>query len=395
MFIRVLGATVGCAAILGVCDTEAQVPGIAVSRALRYFQILPAGGPTDLFRAIRPPTVTASETSQVLARLWETTSSVRPFLPRAVLIGLPLLGPAGLRERTGQPVTVLTTGDNPARRFSLQSREHDDPTGSLVLIAAAVSLFGPILANMWKKSRTFRRQCARIAAAEQLTVGLFADEPNEESSAPARTILTLRDGRPRTAHVYVRAGVHTVQLIAHEMEHIIESLDGVDLGAHTEGGSVWKYPGGFETLRAVEMGRRVEREVKKAPLPGRPHDRSIDALAATGSEPFTVVQQNDRSVDHAPRTARLSADGRYLAFESFAQLVAADRNRIRDVYVMDLWTRQVTIESQGSNNTSADGEVSGLTSATTAVSSCSSRSPAICSIRLCRPTPLACMGGTA
>jgi len=248
--------------------------------------------------------------------------------------------------------------------------------GSLVLIAAAASLesasvadvrlppnlavdtpmFRPILANMWEKSRTFRRQCARIAAAEQLTVELFADEPNEESSAPARTIITLRDGRPRTAHVYLRAGVHTVQLIAHEMEHIIESLDGVDLGAQTDSGSVWKHPGGFETIRAVEMGGRVEREVLKASLAGRPHDRSIDALAATGSEPITVVQQNDRSVEHAPRTARLSADGRYVAFESFAQLVAADRNRIRDVYVMDLWTRQVTIESQGSNGTSADGE---------------------------------------
>jgi Tol biopolymer transport system component len=104
------------------------------------------------------------------------------------------------------------------------------------------------------------------------------------------------------------------------------------------------------------MGRRVAREVTEASLAGRHDSRLIDAPAATGSEPITVVQQDDRSVEHEPRAARLSADGRYVAFASFAPLVAADRNRIRDVYVMDLWTRRVTIESQGSNDTPADGE---------------------------------------
>ena len=248
--------------------------------------------------------------------------------------------------------------------------------GGLVLIAAAASvesasiddvrlppnlasdtpMFHPILANMWKASSTFRRQCARIAAADQLTVKLFADVPRGRSSAPARTIITHRDGRPRTADVYLRAGANTVRLIAHEMEHIIELLDGVDLGAQSGSGSVWKHSGGFETIRAVKMGRRVEREVMAASLAGRPHDGSIDAPAATGAELMTVVQQNDRSVEHDPRAARLSADGRYVAFESFAQLVAADRNRLRDVYVIDLWTRKVTLESQGSNDTPADGE---------------------------------------
>ena len=223
-------------------------------------------------------------------------------------------------------------------------------------LAADTPMFHPTLAHMWTSSRTFRRQCARIAAAEQLTVKLFAAVPNGTSAGPARTIITHRNGRPVTADVFLRPEFKTVQHIAHEMEHIIEQLDGVDLRSQAGNGNVWAHPGGFETIRAVEMGRRVEREVTEASRRGPPHYSSIDAHAATGPALTTIVQQNSRSAEDDPRAGRISGNGRYVVFTSFAPLVPADHNLVRDVYVMDLWTRQVTLESQGSNGTAAEGE---------------------------------------
>jgi hypothetical protein len=53
------------------------------------------------------------------------------------------------------------------------------------------------------------------------------------------------------------------ELIAHEMEHILEQLEGVDLQAR--GGVVWKSGDtAFETSRAIEAGRQAAREVTNA-----------------------------------------------------------------------------------------------------------------------------------
>ena len=58
----------------------------------------------------------------------------------------------------------------------------------------------------------------------------------------------------------------------------------------------------------------------------------------------TVLLQ--RAVVHpGPATVDVSADGRFVAFESAAALVPADRNRSVDIYVLDRSTGSVTLES--------------------------------------------------
>ena len=68
----------------------------------------------------------------------------------------------------------------------------------------------------------------------------------------------------------------------------------------------------------------------------------------------TVLRQ--RAVVHpGPATVDVSADGRFVAFESAAALVPADRNRSVDIYVLDRSTGNVTLESIVADATVGDG----------------------------------------
>jgi len=55
-----------------------------------------------------------------------------------------------------------------------------------------------------------------------------------------------------------------VELIAHELEHVLERLEGVNflLGAQVRGSGISLSGGTFETTRAIDAGRRVAREVR-------------------------------------------------------------------------------------------------------------------------------------
>jgi hypothetical protein len=128
---------------------------------------------------------------------------------------------------------------------------------------AAASVFQPFLDSMWRSSPTFNGQCRRLAAAERLKVVLRLEAPQRHPSFSARTVLQRRHGVLVAAEVFLSPTPDAVELIAHEVEHVLEQLDGVNLQAQVGSGNVWKgEDGAFETRRATEMGRRVAREVK-------------------------------------------------------------------------------------------------------------------------------------
>ena len=119
---------------------------------------------------------------------------------------------------------------------------------------------------MAAESPTFRRQLIRIAAEPRLTVHVEVLPERSIPGARAVTRLVRRDGM-LTARIEVSALDDVVELIAHEIEHVIEQIDGVDLatyaglpgtGVHTVGA------GGiaFETVRASRIGENVAREVR-------------------------------------------------------------------------------------------------------------------------------------
>ena len=73
-------------------------------------------------------------------------------------------------------------------------------------------------------------------------------------------------GSTDLALVRVRRGRHIVEIIAHELEHVLERVDGINyLQESRVGSAVRLLPGGaFETERAIAAGQRVAREVARA-----------------------------------------------------------------------------------------------------------------------------------
>jgi Tol biopolymer transport system component len=79
-------------------------------------------------------------------------------------------------------------------------------------------------------------------------------------------------------------------------------------------------------------------------------------LIAQDEEASPVTVLRPRAVAHpGPATVDVSADGRFVAFESAAALVPADRNRSVDIYVLDRSTGHVTLESVVGNATVGGG----------------------------------------
>jgi len=72
-----------------------------------------------------------------------------------------------------------------------------------------------------------------------------------------------------------------------------------------------------------------------------------DSLASeVGVTWLTVPQRDDRRSRSSAAPASLSGGGRYVAFSSFARLLAADLDSLADIYVLDRSTATVTLESQ-------------------------------------------------
>jgi len=61
----------------------------------------------------------------------------------------------------------------------------------------------------------------------------------------------------------VPLNTETLQYIAHELEHLLEFADGLDLSREAErnASGVWQTVHGFETQRAIDIGLQVAREV--------------------------------------------------------------------------------------------------------------------------------------
>lgn len=120
----------------------------------------------------------------------------------------------------------------------------------------------PLLTSMWSLSPTFRRQCARLAEHPEVLVriDLLAGVFNGRASARVER----SDG---SYHVSVKIDVSKsalyVEHIAHELEHVLEAVDGTDLPrlALQRVDGVLNLRGSYETARAQSVGRMVAREV--------------------------------------------------------------------------------------------------------------------------------------
>ncbi|MSO29622.1 MAG: hypothetical protein EXQ48_01580 [Acidobacteria bacterium] len=120
---------------------------------------------------------------------------------------------------------------------------------------------------MARRSATFRRQLLRIAGEPGLTVDVQAIPATRILGARAVTRISRQSTGALAAHIELTRLDDIVELIAHEIEHVIEQIDGVDLAAYAAlpdtGVHAIAHDGkAFETVRATRVGVSVAQEVR-------------------------------------------------------------------------------------------------------------------------------------
>ena len=124
-----------------------------------------------------------------------------------------------------------------------------------------------VIESMMQVSLTFRRQCARLAAAENLTIFVAASIGDPSRLTRATTQFSVAPEGRLVARILVGPYGSREELLAHEFEHVLEQLDGVDLAALSQRNAtgVSLIDGTrFETVRAVAIGRQVVEEIANA-----------------------------------------------------------------------------------------------------------------------------------
>jgi hypothetical protein len=110
-----------------------------------------------------------------------------------------------------------------------------------------------------QRSETFRSQCERIAAVPSVRVAIALQ--HGATAERAHTTMYRYQAGAIKAEVFLRFGEDLRELLAHEFEHIIEQIDGVNLRNEVAEGRAWMLTGGvFETRRAFSAGVQVVRE---------------------------------------------------------------------------------------------------------------------------------------
>ena len=124
-----------------------------------------------------------------------------------------------------------------------------------------------LVQDMWRRSPRFRSQCAQLAAAPALVVSIDRAEGVARQRPLASTRFQVGPNGLTSAAVSIGRTSRTwtyVELIAHELEHVIEQLDSVDLPALAGRRGAGVRRGltgvGFETRRAIGVGREVRDE---------------------------------------------------------------------------------------------------------------------------------------
>ncbi len=170
-------------------------------------------------------------------------------VPAALVLALSLLGlhPA-----------VLTARSRTSHQLPPNIRTTDD--------------LRPIIEDLLARSPTLREQCARIAIANKTWVSVTLSVVRFPSLARARSTARRYQSGLLVIDVEIPpASQDFPELLAHELEHVTEFIEGVDFKklarARKAGSAHCASDGSFETDRAYKAGRRAKFEVESTPTP--------------------------------------------------------------------------------------------------------------------------------
>jgi hypothetical protein len=141
-----------------------------------------------------------------------------------------------------------------------------EPAQQLSSTIVVCPIYRSAVADMLRYSPTFQRQYSRLVRTADLRVEIAPSLLGGRAADSAITRIVRRSAGME-ADVQIGPSGDPVLLIAHEFEHILEQLDGVDLPsmATRVATGVRLVPGSghFETDRAIAAGRQVASEVHR------------------------------------------------------------------------------------------------------------------------------------
>ena len=115
-------------------------------------------------------------------------------------------------------------------------------------------------------SPTLQRQLAVVAGAPAIVEVRASLARLPAFRRAEATIDRYQSGFIR-ARILLPPNADFVELLAHELEHVVEQIEGVDLAALERAGLASRDSGGvFETVRARDAGRAAAMEVEQADL---------------------------------------------------------------------------------------------------------------------------------
>jgi hypothetical protein len=115
---------------------------------------------------------------------------------------------------------------------------------------------------MMERSPTFRAQMEALTRARAIgvAIGLVA---SNTTSRPAEATMWRYESGLLLASIRIHAVSNKEELIAHEIEHVLEQVERVPLEALARSGDeAWRTGDAFETRRAIDAGRRVASEMR-------------------------------------------------------------------------------------------------------------------------------------
>lgn len=122
-------------------------------------------------------------------------------------------------------------------------------------------LFQHEMIRLLDRSETFRGQCTRIAATRYLRV-VFGVARSVPDGSRAQTSIERFQAGAVVALVTLKFAEDYIELIPHELEHVIEQIEHVRLADEAARQQAWRSrTGAYETRRAMAVGLRVRQEV--------------------------------------------------------------------------------------------------------------------------------------
>jgi hypothetical protein len=125
----------------------------------------------------------------------------------------------------------------------------------------------PTVRDMLARSATFRRQWNIVTEGQRVHVAVFLTDGTLGPACRARTTIKKYSSGLLLAVVLIPPKGDYPELLAHELEHVIEQIEGIDLAALARSGSIGvrqRPDGAFETVRAQNAGLAVSTELKVA-----------------------------------------------------------------------------------------------------------------------------------